>query len=115
MNAELDKKTEKSILKQEARANFQIPLIDRLWQCQHRLERSYARAQRELERLQNSRRHAIHPPEETTPAPQPAAKPAAASQPQPAPKAPYVMSSPAAAPAAPSAPRVEPRHRTAAS
>src|SRR6266403_3676316 len=68
---------EKSILKQEARANIQIPLIDRLWQCQHRLERSYARAQRELERLQNSRRHPIHPPEEPVPAPQPAAKPAA--------------------------------------
>jgi len=30
----------------------QIPLLDRLWNAQSRMERSYARAQRELERLQ---------------------------------------------------------------
>jgi hypothetical protein len=46
---------EKSIVTQELAAKTQIPLLDRLWQCQHRLERSYARAQRELERLQKSR------------------------------------------------------------
>ncbi len=115
---------EKSILNQEARATFQIPLIDKLWQCQHRLERSYARAQRELERLQNSRRDQVHRREEPVPASQPEARPASAAasavapQPQPAPKAPHVMPSPAPAVAAPSAapsPRVEPRRRTAAS
>ena len=54
---------EKSIVTQEAAAKTQIPLLDRLWQCQHRLERSYARAQRELERLQESRRP-VDPPED---------------------------------------------------
>ena len=104
---------EKSIVKQELKASSQIPLIDRLWQCQHRLERSFARAQRELERLQNSRRHQVQQPAEV--AHQTAASPAA-SQPQPARKAPYVMSPPPEAQAvrgaAPS-PRVEPRRRTA--
>src|SRR5882724_7775672 len=47
---------EKSIVSQEVSAKTQIPLLDKLWQCQGRLERSFARAQRELERLQNSRR-----------------------------------------------------------
>src|SRR6266705_2898026 len=37
----------------------QIRLLDRLWQAQCRLERSYARAQRELERLQATRRHQL--------------------------------------------------------
>src|SRR5258708_7472962 len=46
---------EKSIVTQEATAKIQIPLLERLWQSQCRLERSYARAQRELERLQKSR------------------------------------------------------------
>ena len=46
---------EKSIVTQEAAAKIQIPLLERLWQSQCRLERSYARAQRELERLQKSR------------------------------------------------------------
>ena len=32
----------------------QLPMLDRLWQAECRLERSYARAQRELERLQHS-------------------------------------------------------------
>ena len=104
---------EKSILTQEARATFQIPLIDKLWQFQHRLER-----------LQNSRRDQVHRPEEPVPASQQEARPASAAasavapQPQPAPKAPHVMPSPAAAAAAPSAapsPRVEPRRPTAAS
>src|SRR5947207_15754595 len=102
---------EKSLLEQEFSAKSQIPLVDKLWQCQHRLDRSYARAQRDLERLQNSRRRQVHQPEE----PVPAAQPAVVSQPQPAPKATHVMPSPAPAAAAPSAapsPRVEPRRRT---
>jgi hypothetical protein len=36
-------------------AKNQLPLLDRLWQAECRLERSYARAQRELERLQHAR------------------------------------------------------------
>src|SRR5437867_4982378 len=63
---------EKSLLEQEFSAKSQIPLVDNLWQCQHRLERSYARAQRDLERLQNSRRRVVQP-EKPAPAPQPAA------------------------------------------
>ncbi len=75
---------EKSILKQEFSAKIQIPLVDKLWQCQHRLERSYARAQRELERLQNSRRHPVQQPEKRALAPQPAPRvmSAAATGPQ---------------------------------
>ena len=42
---------------------IQLPLLDRLWQSKCRLERSYARAQRELQRLQKSRRPA-DPPDE---------------------------------------------------
>jgi hypothetical protein len=76
---------EKSILEQEFSAQSQIPLVDKLWQCQHRLERSYARAQRELERLQDSRRRQVQHPEDPAPTPQPAAS------------APQVMSAAAAA------------------
>ena len=54
---------EKSITLQEVAAKTQIPLLDRLPQSQCRLERSYARAQRELERLQKSRRP-VEPPED---------------------------------------------------
>jgi len=36
-------------------AKTQVPLLDRLWKAQCRLERSYARAQRELERIQTHR------------------------------------------------------------
>jgi len=50
----------------------QLPLLDRFWQAEARLERSYARAQHELERLQNSRRQPDPQPEE--PAPPPAAE-----------------------------------------
>ena len=45
-----------SLLVQEFGAKNQIPLLDRLWQAEARLERSFTRAQRELERLQKSRR-----------------------------------------------------------
>ena len=64
---------EKSILDQEFSAKIQIPLVDKLWQCQHRLERSFARAQRELERLQNSRRPPVNQLAKPVAAPQPAA------------------------------------------
>ncbi|HTM50275.1 MAG TPA: hypothetical protein VL285_16395 [Bryobacteraceae bacterium] len=46
---------EASLLSQNLPAVTQIPLLDRLWQAQCRLERSFARAQRELERLQSPR------------------------------------------------------------
>jgi len=36
-------------------AKTQVPLLDRIWRAQSRMERSYARAQRELERIQASR------------------------------------------------------------
>jgi hypothetical protein len=42
----------------DASAQTQLPVLDRLWQAQCRLERSYARAQHELEHLQKSRRQA---------------------------------------------------------
>src|SRR5205085_4042468 len=45
-----------SLLVQKFGAKNQIPLLDRLWQAEARLERSFTRAQRELERLQKSRR-----------------------------------------------------------
>src|SRR5947208_3449053 len=43
---------EAGIFKESLSAKEQLPLLDRLWQAQCRMERSYARAQRELERLQ---------------------------------------------------------------
>src|SRR5436190_6607511 len=46
---------ERSVFEQTSDSKTQIPLLDRLWQCQNRLERAYARAQRELERLKNAR------------------------------------------------------------
>jgi len=48
--------------------------LDRLWQAEARMERSYSRAQRELERLQTSRRDQVQPPEEPSPTPQPVAE-----------------------------------------
>src|SRR5260221_2977410 len=97
---------EKSIVSQEVSAKTQIPLLDKLWQCQCRLERSFARAQRDLERLQNSRRPPVQPGEATSaPKPEDPASPAAV-EPS-APKAPYVMSAPAA-PAPPTKPAVTP-------
>src|SRR5438270_1228964 len=47
---------EMSLLVQKFGAKNQIPLLDRLWQAESRLERSFSRAQRELERLQKARR-----------------------------------------------------------
>jgi hypothetical protein len=58
----------------DAGAQTQLPMLDRLWQAQYRLERSYARAQHELERLQKSRRHqATEAPSVSAVAPTPAA------------------------------------------
>jgi hypothetical protein len=45
---------EASLLSQPLPAAVQIPLLDRLWQSQARLERSFARAHKELERLGRS-------------------------------------------------------------
>jgi hypothetical protein len=50
-------------------AKSQLSRLDCLWQAECRLERSYARAQRELERLQKSRPQPIQPPEDPAPAP----------------------------------------------
>jgi ribosomal silencing factor RsfS len=51
-------------------AKSQLSTLDRLWQAEHRLERSYARAQHELERLQKSRPQPAPQPEEPPPAPE---------------------------------------------
>src|SRR5260370_5140337 len=67
---------EAAIFEDAAASTTKIPLLDRLWQAECRLERSYARAQRELERLQNSRRPPAQPPEE-----EPAEDPSAAASP----------------------------------
>jgi hypothetical protein len=54
---------EVNIFAQDAAAQNQIPLLDRLWQAQCRMERSHARAQRELERLQAARKgQPVRPP-----------------------------------------------------
>ena len=45
---------ESHIFQEVTEAKNQVPLLDRLWQAQSRMERSYARAQRELERLQGA-------------------------------------------------------------
>ena len=45
-----------NVFTSDAGAKTQLPMLDTLWQAQCRLERSYARAQRDLERLQKSRR-----------------------------------------------------------
>src|ERR1700682_4658454 len=58
-----------NIFKDPAGPEKQIPLLDRLWQAECRLERSFARAQRELERLQASRPQPDPQPEEPAPAP----------------------------------------------
>src|ERR1700681_3174410 len=47
-------------------AKSQLSTLDRLWQAECRLERSFARAQRELERLQKSRPQPNAQPEEPT-------------------------------------------------
>src|SRR5436190_24326419 len=47
---------EQSIFEQTEGPKVQVPLLDRIWKCQCRLERSYAQAQRELQKLQSARR-----------------------------------------------------------
>src|ERR1700680_1833568 len=56
--------SEVNLFKDTDSAKNQLPLLDRLWQAECRLERSYARAQRELERLQKSRSNPEPPPVE---------------------------------------------------
>jgi hypothetical protein len=58
---------EANLCKENAISKTQLSLLDRVWKAQSRMERSYARAQRELEHLQNSRRNQIDP---ESPAPQ---------------------------------------------
>ena len=116
---------EASIYRETTSAKIQLPLLDRLWQAQCRLERSYARAQRELERLQETRppwderekqeleleqEQAASQPEAEVPSTQ--ASPA--SMPQPVRRAPDFM--PTASPAAPHSaerPDVDSAHRAA--
>jgi hypothetical protein len=50
-------------------AKSQLSRLDQLWQAECRLERSYSRAQRELQRLQNSRPAPVEQPEDPPPAP----------------------------------------------
>jgi hypothetical protein len=86
-------------------AKTQLPLLDRFWQAECRLERSYSRAQRELERLQTSRRNSAQQPEEPPPAPAAEAPSAEVGQASssasstPAPAAPFEIQHPAATPA----------------
>jgi hypothetical protein len=65
----------------DAGAGTQLPMLDRLWQAQCRLERSYARAQHELERLQKSRRRVAAQPDEAPSVSEGARAPAAEPQP----------------------------------
>jgi len=58
---------EANLCKETVISKTQVPLLDRLWKAQSHMERSYARAQRELERLQNSRRHEPRQPTENAP------------------------------------------------
>jgi len=74
-----------------------LTLLDRLWQAECRLERSYARAQRELERLQASRRQTVQTPEEQPADTSSAAADPPALQPRPAQNAPNVVAFPAVA------------------
>jgi hypothetical protein len=60
--------SELNLFKDTDSAKNQLPLLDRLWQAECRLERSYAGAQRELERLQNSRRQPDPEPDQPAPA-----------------------------------------------
>jgi hypothetical protein len=71
---------EVNIFKDADGASKQLSLLDRLWQSQCRLERSYSRAQRELQRLQNSRPAPVEQPEDPTPAPAAEAPAAAAAE-----------------------------------
>jgi len=94
--------TEVGICKLQLDVVEHVPLLDRIWQAQSRMERSYARAQRELERLQQSRSEPCAEPVEPASAPEHPPEPAEeipgagpglvmspdASEPQPPPNSP---------------------------
>ena len=92
---------ERSVVEQISDSKTQVPLLDRLWQSQNRAERAYARAQRELERLQYSRSQNPRWQEAREHAPQPSA-------PQPVRAVPLAMSPVAAAPLAGGLPSPQP-------
>jgi hypothetical protein len=86
----------------------QIPLLDRFWQAECRLERSYARAQRELQRLQASRPQPEEPaPAEVGQAVSPAESTAAPAAPLPHVEPPTEIHQATAAPSAAASPSVE--------
>src|SRR6185436_12828601 len=89
---------EAGIFREALSAQVQLPLLDRLWQAQCRLERSYARAQRELERLQAYRPHRSNKFNQQADAPPPAPEPVdrVPSKAPPARRAPDVISTPLA-------------------
>ena len=89
--------SEVNLFKDADNAKDQLSLLDRLWQGECRLERSYARAQRELERLQASRRQTVQTPEEQPADTSSAAADPPALQPRPAQNAPNVVAFPAVA------------------
>jgi hypothetical protein len=91
---------EVNIFKNPDSPQNQVPLLDRFWQAQCRLERSYTRGQRELEGLQASRRNQAPQPEEAMPAPpqaEEAPSMAAAATAAPPPTAPPAPAAPAPA------------------
>src|SRR5882724_9651302 len=92
---------ELSVFGQTSDSKTQVPLLNRLWQSQNRAERAYARAQRELERLQYSRSQSPQWQEADEYAPQ-------SSAPQPVRAVPFVMSPVAAAPLAGELPSPQP-------
>jgi hypothetical protein len=89
---------EAAIFEDVESSTTKIPLLDRLWQAECRLERSYARAQRELERLQSARRPPAQPPEEDPAEPPSSAASPAVSEPLPAQNARSAVAFPGAAP-----------------
>ena len=98
---------EAGIFQESAAAKTQLPLLDRLWQAQCRLERSYARAQRELERLQHQRPKVRRHGEEEEPAPEPVVDSPSSAAASPAPKRqPVQNATTAEAPSADKSPRV---------
>jgi len=75
---------EENVYRQKLEAQPEVLLLDRLWQAQNRMERSFARAMRELIRLQEFRLkccpqdvtvHWIEPPPKDVPPPLPPAVP----------------------------------------
>jgi hypothetical protein len=52
---------EASLLQQTLAAKIQVPLLDRLGQAQARMERSFSRAQHELQQIQKSRKQTQSP------------------------------------------------------